>query len=386
MLRDRNALTTVLGIDNRSDEIALVSGTVRHIENFFIDNRGGLTARPELTLVSAGEAKYHSPHRTSAGQVLCMKGAALVELVDGQEVERARHIDGGESGVLYAEQNNRVFIGCGARVYMYADDQLTPLGSLRPTICDVVVSTDTPHLPRGSYAIAVTALSSTGDESPPMYLGDIQSDGQHSYSVSTPHEVVVYSTPVNGGQYMRQDGVAVTGQLGAPMTTEDLEIQPAGEAMGFYKSRLVTACSGFIMFGEPFDIGYFRPSEGIVPIEGELRMLACLDDAVFYADGAGTWVLRGDELDKLVRERVSAPRAMFCKAARLRATDFSSKVVPETAGDVVVWLSESGYVVGMSNGSVVLLQDQRIRLPESSSSCVGVVTTGTHLSVISGMQ
>lgn len=384
MLRDKTAVSTVLGMDNRSEEADLVSGTVRAIENFYVDNRGALVPRAVPTLVAQHSESYHSLFAVSTGTVLCMRGTTLCHLINGVPTTVGT-VEYGDEGVTYAEQNNRVFLGAGSNLYVYHEGLLSPVGVRRPDFCELVPSSDEPHLPKGVYAIAATAV--VGDEeSPPVYLGEYEADGAHSLRVSAPTPIRVYSTAVNGAQYMQQPDNQVLGADGAPMLTEEYELQPAGEALGFYKSRLVSACSGYLIFGEPFVAGYFRPSEGIIPVEGEIRMLACLDDAVFYADASGTWVLRGNELDSLSRERVAAPRALFCKSTYMRATEFASKQVPAEAGTVAVWLTDSGYVVGMSTGNVVLLQDQRIRLPESSAGCVGVVTTGTHTSVISGMN
>lgn len=155
--------------------------------------------------------------------------------------------------------------------------------------------------------------------------------------------------------------VAETAQ-GGQLDTRFLTPLPAGDFICWHNGRLYTAKNGALYFSEAMRPHLHNPAHNVIPFSGHIAFVESVGDGLYVGDSRGVWFLSGNDPAKFEQRRVSSCRAVVRSSIMVPPEHFPPKQVPVDS-PVAVWLSTSGYVVGMPGGTTVELQPDRLKVP-----------------------
>lgn len=137
----------------------------------------------------------------------------------------------------------------------------------------------------------------------------------------------------------------------------------AGKYLFAHMGRLGMAVDGFLFYSEPMNYGCFDQVRGFIPIPGAAVLLtASVDSGVYVSSDEGTYFLEGPLHDCAIR-RVSPFPAVEGSLAYAMGRDFN----PEIPGHVAVFtLQTTGVCVGLGDGTIIRLTQDRADLPAAS--------------------
>ena len=148
---------------------------------------------------------------------------------------------------------------------------------------------------------------------------------------------------------------------GGELDTQFLVPLPPGDIVRWHNGRLFTAKNGALRFSEALRPHLHDPAHGVIPFSGHIAFVESVGDGLYVGDSRGVWFLSGTDPTKFEQRRVSTCRAVARSSIMVPPEHFPPKQVPAEA-PVAVWLSTSGYVVGMSGGTTVELQPDRLKV------------------------
>ncbi len=126
---------------------------------------------------------------------------------------------------------------------------------------------------------------------------------------------------------------------------EFLRPLPAGTALCFHGTRLLSLCGEFIYYSDHHNYGLYNPDEDYLVLGSEGSILASVESGFFVAADR-TWWYAGED----IRGAVPYEKLAFGAAS---GTEFAH---PISTSPVVGWYSDEGIVLGAGDGSVVLPQ------------------------------
>lgn len=144
---------------------------------------------------------------------------------------------------------------------------------------------------------------------------------------------------------------------------------PPGHLLARYKDRILIASGRYLWFTDPFNPELVDYRRGYIPLDGEATILAPTTSGVYVATRGRTIFLHGDTPEQfVVRNEYTdgAPLGNYVEASGDVVTGDGIK------GNVVGWMSNSGWVVGDSDGNVVNMIQRRYVLPAGTERTASV--------------
>ena len=363
------------GIDSLSNETALLKGAVREAVNVDIGRAGRFSRRVGQTLRLSG-SDYHSIWGAQQrGTMLVAKGNQLLRLNDDLSTTPLAALNSADP-LAYMEYNGNVYWTNKTTIGWLPADAATarPVGVPVPEVVPSLSATAGGLLP-GKYGVVMTYLDDRREEggATPVQIIDLPSGGGITLTglpIRVGWAFRVYITDPDGSKFHRSEEVPAvfpnytvtqTAQ-GGDCDTQFLTPMPPGELITWLAGRLYTAKLGTLCFSEAMRPHLSNPAHGFIQFSGFISFVEAVTDGLYVGDSRGVWFLSGTDPTKFEMKLVSPHRAVRCSGVKVGPGHFPDEKVP-SPNPVAMWLSTSGYVVGMDGGVTVELQPERIKVP-----------------------
>lgn len=360
-----------IGINNRAAIERLKPSELREAENVDIENEGRVRRRVGRKKIYAG-SEVHSLWSDEA-VTLFAQGRYLMRL-DGDGAATALRTDllrnqpvsyESVAGTVYwsnSEQRGRVVQG-----------QALHWGMDAPP-APVVMEASPKALPPGTYMVALTYVDAQGEESPASRHSVVSFTEESSIAVLPPPfpaEAVranVYITPQNGDVLYFQGVVTTSSALtivgvdtGRPLRTEYLSPPPAGHIVCHHRGRMYVADGNVVWFSEPYAYSWFNRRRNFYMFPKRITMMVSVEGGLFVSwEGGKTAFIAGETPEKAEEVEADIFPAITGTVTRADAAWFPAL---ETGGKAAIWMTQNGVAVGLSNGQVRYLTEERLALP-----------------------
>ena len=365
----------ITGIDSLSNETALMKGAVREAVNVDIGRAGRFKRRVGQTLRLSG-SDYHSIWGAQQrGTMLVCKGNQLLRLNDDLSTTPLAPLVTPDP-LAYTEYNGNVYWTNKTTIgWLPSDsDEARPVGVPPPEVSPTLSAGNGALLP-GKYAVVLTYLDDRREEggATPVQIIDLPSGGGITLTglpIRADWAFRIYITDPNGEIFHRAEEVPAvfpsytitqTAQ-GGDCDTQFLTPMPPGEFITWLAGRLYTAKNGTLYFSEAMRPHLNNPAHGFVQFSGLISFVEAVTDGLYVGDSRGVWFMKGTDPTKFEQVMVSTCRAVRRSSIKIPPEHLPEKEVPAT-NPVALWLSTSGYVVGMDGGATVELQPERVKVP-----------------------
>lgn len=380
-----------LGVDFLSDDTKLPSGAVRRAENVDLSNTGVFRRRPGSSLAVAGVG-YHSLFTYGRG-TLIGQGANVLFIDPTTYNAMQLCAMGVEAPVDFTEYNEHLYWTNSGSTWWLPSDAMTArrVGAALPSLLpDIVADTAGALLP-GTYAVALARLDDRGEESPAKLLGTVllptgggvrltsialESGASYRVYLSTADGEELYGAadfPAAFTEYLVGDTPD-----GAQRMTQHLAPMPAGSFIRGHAGRLYVAAGDTLWFSRPLRPHLHDPRSDFIRFAGQIKFIEPTPGGLYVGDQRGVWFLSGNDPLNAKQKLASPHVAVRRSSIRVEGAHLPEKVAPDDE-HVALWLSECGYMVGKSDGSVIALNADRVRIaPGLEGKSVAVVRNGTR--------
>lgn len=369
------------GIDQLSDETSLIQNTVRSAENIMFDKDGNYERREGYTLEVAGLG-YHSLYSSKRGWLLiCNKN--VINVLDPNTYSLTPLVNMTESYLTsFTELNgNLYYINPGSSGMIRSGETTArTLGVHLPSIAPQFAAGTDGMLPAGTYGLTYSIVDDFGEESGTGPVTTVTLEEQGSIDVTmlsliTDHKWRIYMTTTDGEELYQATEVSATysalkihnhRQERQPDTLY-LEPLPKGYIIRSHGSRLMVATKDNVYYSSAFRPHLYNPAHDYFPIEGFAYMMEPVESGVFISDSTGVKFYRGADAKDFTVIDVSEERAVFNSSTVVSGKHMNERF--NQYDEVVVWLSKSGYQVGLPSGEVVPLHNEQVNLPNYVQGC-----------------
>lgn len=364
------------GIDQLSNETSLKKGTWRTAENVDIDRSGQVGVRQGY-VKAVNTTDIHSVYFAYQRSWLLACVGTTLSKVNTTDNSLTSLIDTGSNSPTSAtEYNGNLYVvNRGGLFWSPANESAVyRCGTSAPT-SPTVTATNLGGLVAGKYIVAISTVDARGEESPlsPYQRVELLTDGGIQLTdlpIVADGHVFIYVTPTNGDVlYLYASPPATLSShlisatpAGTMSSTEYLTPFPGGEFVRWHNGRLYVASGDTLYYSDAFRPHLTRLYHNFVQFSGTISFVEAVLGGVYVGDDRGVWFLDGGDPTKFVLKRVSGCLAVRGSSTMVPSEHFDPKVV-QTNLPVAVWLSTSGYTVGMASGEVVELNYDTIRVP-----------------------
>lgn len=365
-----------LGANNLAHETKMPDGSVRAAVNVDLTADGSFRRRPGYRLVKPGE--YHSLWRNPvSGQVFVAEGAVLNVLSPDLSLTPVFELDSPEP-TDFCEYNGNTYFRGG----YYDGKRGRPLGVPTPSVTIEPVSG---ALPQGRYGIALTAVNDAGEESGASRVQFVEGTGFRLHIQSNTPAVRAYITDGHGEQLRlawEMPAGLLSYQITSPatgdwLTSGNLEPLPKGQIIRGHGGRLYVAKGDMLCFSEPLRPHLWNPGYGFVKFAGRITLIEPTREGLYVGDERGVWYMSGMDIDKAEPRLASRVPAMERTSLQIAADRFNPQVV-QYRGSVPMWLTEEGYKIGGTEGQVIDLNSDRVKVAPSVGKSAEVVRGGVR--------
>jgi hypothetical protein len=133
---------------------------------------------------------------------------------------------------------------------------------------------------------------------------------------------------------------------------------PAGSHIEYFMGCLFVSVKNVLYISDPL-CDYFDTRTGYRIFTDDITMIRAVDNGLYISDSK-VWFIKGKGNDEFARVEVESDPAIPFTDLRTSADSMGYGV----SGDVAVWTSKSGIVVGDSGGTVKNLTDERYHMDE----------------------
>lgn len=363
----------IIGVDVLSSETALPSGAVRSAVNVDIGRAGRFKRRAGYTRRVAApnlHSLYYAQQQAAlfvmSGNILNVYDPTTNQLTPIATLRSAHEVD-------FTEYNGNLYF-TNQTSFGWIPHDTTQVRSVGIPTPQAPVLTATPNggLAPGKYMAVVTLVDDRGEESGASSMSTVDIPGPETGGISvgglpTPPqggETCVYVTSTDGDilRYAGSGGTITQPPEGGAADTLFLRPLPPGDFVRWYNGRLYTAEGATLRFSEALRPHFYDPAHNAIPFNGHIYFIEPVIDGIYVGDARGVWFLSGPDPEKFQLLRVSS-----CRAVRRSSVLIPPEHLPEDKVEAVVpvalWLSTSGYVVGMPSGKTVELQPERVKVP-----------------------
>lgn len=385
----------VTGVDVLSSETALLQGAVRSAVNVDIGRAGRFRRRDGYTRRVAAAGMHSLYHAAQKGWTLVARDAELYRLDTATFAMTPLASLRSPEPLSYTEYNGNLYFTNRATIGWVPSDSASARAVGVPTPPPPNVAADTAGgLLPGKYGVVITLVDDRGEESGACRLQTVDLPaGGGIRLTSLPQQlgctVFVYITGADDDQLRLVASlpavfptylVSDTAQ-GGICYTRGLAPLPPGDFVCWHNGRLFTAKDGAVYFSEAMRPHLHNPAHNVIPFSGHVAFIESVGDGIYVGDSRGVWFLSGNDPTKFEQVRVSPNRAVARSSVMVSPKHFPEKQVPVDS-PVAVWLSTSGYVVGMPGGTTVELQPDRIKVPSGLTGRTAFLLRGGRKQVV----
>lgn len=365
----------IAGVDTLSSETALMKGGVRSAVNVDIGRAGRFKRRAGYTRRVAHPGMHSLFYAAQRGWTLVARDSALYQLDINTYSLTSLATLGSPDKLEYTEYNGNLYFANKTTIGWVPSNSATARPAGVPVPTTPTLSAAPGGLTPGKYGVVITFVDDRREEGGATELQVIDlPDGGGIRLANLPQRmgwmISVYVTSPDGDVLRWATEfpavfptyvVAETAQ-GGELATQFLIPLPPGDIVRWHNGRLFTAKNGALRFSEAMRPHLHNPAHGVIPFSGHIAFVESVSDGLYVGDSRGVWFLSGTDPTKFEQRRVSTCRAVARSSIMVPPEHFPPKQVPAEA-PVAVWLSTSGYVVGMSGGTTVELQPDRLKVP-----------------------
>lgn len=369
----------IAGVDVLSSETALTEGAVRSAVNVDIGRAGRFKRRAGYARQLAAPGLHSLFYAPQKGRTLVAQASTL-NWLDTDDFSLTPIFELASSAPLdYTEYNgNLYFTNRSSMGWVPSDStEARPVGVPVPDAPTLSVGNG--GLLPGTYGVTITLVDDRGEEGGACTMQTIElPEGGGIRLADLPQHmgwgVYVYITSADG-EILRYAAefpavfptfVVAENAQGSDCETQHLVPMPPGDFVCWHNGRLFTAKNGALRFSEPLRPHLHNPAHGVIPFSGHIAFIESVGDGLFVGDSRGVWFLAGNDPTRFEQRRVSTCRAVARSSVMVPPEHFPDKAVPADI-PVAVWLSTSGYVVGMPGGATVELHPDRIKVPSGQA-------------------
>jgi hypothetical protein len=376
------------GIDMLTEDTKMRPDSVRDAINLEIDKDGNLDRRPGLRRANA-QAGLHSVWTSPTG--LGTFAAYGDQLCRVRRNSNTVDLDpfytlGSPDRVSFDELNNRV-VFCNRGTL----GQVEPSGVARllggpdanPPIAHAQASGG---LFGGPALVAISYVNAFGEEggmSTQVQVDVPDGGGIRLVMPPPPPDAVItriYRTGKSGKLRWAADAPAAmpeyvvgAGKLKKLADTQFMRRMSGGDHVSAWNGRLLVARGRFLFWSEAMNSGLTDPRHNHATFPRRVAFIMGLSGGAFVGQrGAGVvWLGGNDPREWSYNETGSAAPEPF---AAVRVTnDLFDPQLQLPSGELALWLSERGYVIGLPSGSIAEPQAHRIRLPITAAGSLAVL-------------
>jgi hypothetical protein len=377
------------GIDVVSPEGTLAGGTVRRAENVVLSTDGQVRRRYGEGTPLVALTGMHSLWRSPVQQrLLCAAGSDLYEIRDNVATSIFTGLEVGRQ-VSFCDAAGDIMFASGSVI-----GKITASGLIRrPGVADLMgtrprLQSTVGALPPGRYGVAFSLSNDLGEESGLSGIEwiDLPSGGgilvDRFTAATNSITLNVYVTAANGGELALYQSLGWTAAVSIgdsrrsrPATRHGRAPLPGGDIVRFFHGRTYVATANWLYYSDPFDRGVYDIKSGWVQFDRRITVLQPVDGGIFVGTRNGVYFLRGNDPVTFEQVQVSVRPPIPHSGAELPGSFFNPQLVPEDR-PVAAWLSDVGVMVGKSDGSVVALQSDRVRLSATAATLAAVLNGG----------
>lgn len=370
-------LTPLKGMDNVSHDDKMSSFgkegfvALRDAVNVDIDASGRTQLRRTGSTVT--DSNYQNIWQSSLhGDVFATLDTNLVRVnVSDWSHEILGDIGSDTATVEYLIINNLIYISNGMEIFTFDGQSLINLTMDSPAT--PVLSLASGELDQGTYTIAISWLSK-GKESALSGSDSIDLAKGQGISLVLPYcfesavdSVVIYCTSRDGGELRKlitlpiaQREVSITNlvDLGRAAQFANLSSLPGGKFTGYWQGRLVTANRNIIRFSQAMNFHLHDERYDYVAMPQRITFMKPTDNGIWVGQVDHVAFLSGNEPSSLQMVRKTAQAPVPFSAIYSDSEDLGEIA---QGGQVVVWLSQHGYVVGSPLGQLIEPHAKRLK-------------------------
>lgn len=388
----------ILGVNQMADETSLDDKErdamfVRKAVNVDIDADGNVSRRAGANLELSGSG-YHSLYSSNRGWLMMCKNHQLGVYSEGAFTPLVNM--NGSNLTSYAELNRNLYAMNSTFSCKFTPGSLEykPIGvPLKTSIWKPEFTATAGGLPEGTYGVTYTVVDPDGEESGtgPVTTLELPSGGGIQggiFEIASGYKYRIYLTRANGELLYRAAEfdantnyyTVSTVEEGPECETHGLDQPPNGYILRAHGSRLLIGATGYVYFTEAFRPHLHDP-RSFVPISGFCNMVESVDSGVFISDDHGVRFYAGDDPTAWEVKDASAEKAIFGTSLKASGADFGEQFARYDA--VAVWLTSTGYQIGLPTGEVVRLNAGQVRTPAYTQGCSAMVISGGRKQIVS---
>lgn len=370
-------------MDNISDDTNLPAGTVTDATNgVFTD--GAFLGRPQYDVGVPGDAAWVK--HTSKGLAYVLDGNLIIDGFSTPLMDA--------SHVAYIELPDALLVATRRDSLLFTAASRPPSEFLIPApVCSVTNTLITPIADgevvpaerqddRAFVAVAAAFKDSTGREGPMSYPQMTQGAASAALSVlpiTGIDRFVVFAAKQDVTQmYCAGDDITVgstaviddstpLGRMGRPFLAPMI----LGKFTSLWRGYLLSATGRVLHFSRPLEYHITDPVADFVQFHDEITFVAGVEGGVFVGQKDSVKFLAGT--DPTQWSLIALTGTPIPNSATLaEAHEFPPELVQGQTTPVAVWLSTSGFVLGLQKGAVVMPQAARIEVPKYASASTNV--------------
>lgn len=365
----------IAGVDTLSEETAIPRGAVRAATNVDIGRAGRFARRDGYVRRVAIPGMHSLFYSIQRGWTLVASSSVLNRLDTGSYALAPLYDLNSPAQLEYTEVNGNLYFASRSSFGWVpaGEQQARPVGVPVPQAPTLAAAPG--GLTAGKYAVAITLVDDRGEEGGASEVGivDLPNGGGVRLSDLPQRagwQVYVYMTPPDGDMMhfvaafpaVFPTYVAAETARGGKLETQHLVPLPPGDFVRWHSGRIFTASGSVLRFSEPMRPHLHNPAHGVIPFTGVVAFVESVGNGLFVGDAHGVWYLSGNDPAKFEARRVSTCRAVP-RSSLMVAPEHLPKDEVQSPAPVAVWLSTSGYVVGLPGGETVELQPDRLKVP-----------------------
>jgi len=232
----------------------------------------------------------------------------------------------------------------------------------------------------GTYTVTYSVTDILGEESPtaPETQITVVENGGIAISgvpIDANSNLRIYVSQPDGEEFYRAIdapriassyslGINELSNTGAQPETRFLEPLPFGHFISNNGSRLFVASENMLAFSSPFRPHLWDSRFNFVLFESTITMLAPTTNGYYVSDGESVKFLQGNDPEQWVLDSIDADPAIYNSASVIPGSHISQDL--NQSDSVVIWLSRTGHIAGLPNGSILRLNPGQLDLPAYS--------------------
>ena len=362
------------GMDNASDVTMLDKNSsgmvyVRDAVNVDISKEGKMKLRQSGVKVS--DVNYQSLWQSSLhGDVFGLLENQWVKVNPDTWTYEVLMPNVGESLLYHAVLNNKVIVSAKNGIFSYDGSRAKKLGIDTPPAASVSLISGS--LPAGEYKAAIawlrddvesalselsfTTLDKTGGllVTLPLPLDNTITAARLYLSHGEGMDLQLVETlPIDTHAYE----ITVLPKLGRVSPFKHLSIMPSGKYLSVWQGRLWQASANVIRFSQAMAYHLHDERHDFIQMPQAITFLEPVDGGIWVGQRDHVAFLQGTNPSDFVLIRKTQQAPIEGSSVRM-AIETSEQ---STGAQVVVWLSNLGYMAGMPDGSVIPYQSSRLK-------------------------